>query len=165
MKKYIRIYYVEHTWRAELGWNDDSTRPPQSVHPSSSTTRLGTGNVTRVGTENELWIYWSFILYLYSRFSSLSLSLFVITSRRSLYIIQLTSLFFSDFKAPCLLAEQKERVVQHVKNVTLFTPITRPATTTARNISISFHFVVLFLNWTGNRMDKTRNQSRVETVD
>ena len=74
MKKYIRIYYVEHTWRAELGWNDDSTRPPQSVHPSSSTTRLGTGNVTRVGTENELWIYWSFILYLYSRFSSLSLS-------------------------------------------------------------------------------------------
>ena len=75
MKKYIRIYYVEHTWRAELGWNDDSTRPPQSVHPSSSTTRLGTGNVTRVGTENELWIYWSFILYLYSRFSSLSLFL------------------------------------------------------------------------------------------
>ena len=40
MNKYIRIYYefnyiLLHTWRAELGWNDDSTPPPQSVQPAA----------------------------------------------------------------------------------------------------------------------------------
>ena len=91
----------------------------------------------------------------------LSLSLFVITSRRSLYIIQLTSLFFSDFKAPCLLAEQKERVVQHVKNVTLFTPITRPATTTARNSIdfFSFRGFIPQLNWEPDGQDEKSIQS------
>ena len=82
MNKYIRIYYefnyiLLHTWRAELGWNDDSTPPPQSVQPAAPP-----------ASERETWLEsvrkmnYGYTGALFSTFTAdfpLSLSLFLLS--------------------------------------------------------------------------------------